>query len=319
MARELRGVSTTGTLYARIMNSTGYWWNGSTFEAYSAANYSTYDVAMTEQGNSGVYVADFPAAIQTGGTYEYFVHKQLGGSPAEGDPVVSTGKVDWSGSASISAATGSMSGSEFRDYILRRGFKRTDKDTEIYEAITDAIQILRRRFSFDEAETEATSTDTIGALGDFKISQESDLGLLTGIVLEDGDSAEPLNRITKDEFDRRYPSINVDTDRGYPKDFCLFAGQIYIGPCPDSVSYVYRMSYSKRAGAVTSSTTGVPFTSAYRDLLADLTMSLLYEGLDEEDRSERYRQRAEAELEHVLRRERINKGETSFTMDAVDC
>jgi hypothetical protein len=313
MANEIRGVSNAGTLYARIMNSVGYWWNGTTFEAYSAANYADYDVAITEQGNSGVYLADFPTAIQTGGTYEYFIHKQAGASPTEGDIVVNTGKVDWSGTVAISSATGAMTGSEFYDYILRRGFKRTDKSTEVYEAITDAIQKLRRRFHFDEAEAEATSTDTISTLGDFKISQESDLGLLLGIVLEDGTEARPLNPISKAEFDERYPAINVDSDYGYPQDYCLYAGQVYIGPCPDSVSYVYRLSYSRRAGTVTSSTTGVPFTDLYRDVLADFVLEALYRDLDEDEKADRCMGRAEAELVNVIRRERINKGEVCFT------
>src|SRR5688572_2872061 len=131
MAREIRGVSASGTLYARIINSSGLWWNGSTFEAYAAANYGNYDIAMTEQGNSGVYVADFPSAITTGGTYEYFVHRQSGGSPAEGDPVINTGKVDWSGSAVIAASSSSMLASDYKNYLLRKGIKRTDKDAEI--------------------------------------------------------------------------------------------------------------------------------------------------------------------------------------------
>src|SRR3990167_7755775 len=154
MSNEIRGVSTSGTLYARIMNSSGQIWNGTTFEAYTAANYANYDIAMTEQGNSAVYVANFPTTITTGGTYEYYVHRQSGASPAEGDPITGTGNIDWSGTISITASSAAMTGSDFYSYLLRRGFKRTDKSAEAFEAITDAIQEMRRRFMFDEAETE---------------------------------------------------------------------------------------------------------------------------------------------------------------------
>lgn len=41
-----------------------------------------------------------------------------------------------------------MTGSELYDYIVRT-FKRTDKETEIYEAITDTILDLQVRFGFD--------------------------------------------------------------------------------------------------------------------------------------------------------------------------
>ena len=315
----IRGVAASGTLYARLMNSSGLWWNGASFEAYSAGSYSTYDIAMTEQGNSGVYVAAFPSSISTSGRYEYFVHKQLGASPAEGDQIVNTGTVNWDSTTTILASFGAMSASEWRAYVLRKGFKRTDKDTELYEATTDAIQELRRRFSFDVAETESTITDTISVLGDFKMSQGSDLGMLQGIVLEDDDTGTPLTRVSKAIFDEMYPSINVESDRGYPQHYCLFGGYIYIGPIPDSVSYAYRQSYSQRAGVVTASTTGVPFTNLYRDVLCDLVISLLYDGLDEMDRAGFYRQKFEAGLLLCIRRERINSGVGLFQVRTTDC
>lgn len=319
MAREIRGVSSTGTLYARIINSAGLWWNGSTFEAYTAANYSNYDIAMTEQGNSGVYVADFPSGITAGGTYEYFVHRQAGGSPAEGDTVINTGKVDWTGTSSVSAASGSMTASDWRNYLLRLGFKRTDKDTEIYEATTDAIQEMRRRLMFDEAETESTTTDTISVLGDFKLSVESDFGLLLGIVMEDGTNAHELVKKSKAAFDSLYPDHNVTNDRGYPKHFCLYAGQIYIGPIPDRTSYVYRKSYSRRAGTITSTTTGVPFTNVYRDVLGDNVLSRLYKGLEEFDKSAAFRQDFESMFAMSVRRERINAGSSLFNVRPTNC
>lgn len=320
MAREITGISTTGTLYARVRRTAnGYWWNGSSLEAYSSGNYANYDVAMTEEGNSGVYTADFPTGITGSGTYEYFVHRQTGVSPAEGDPIVNTGKIDWSGTASISGSNGSMSGSEFYDYVLRQGFKRTDKSTEVYESITDAIQEMRRRFMFDEAEVEVTTTDVISTLGDFKLNIESDFGLLLGIILEDDDTGTPLKIIPKWKFDQLYPSINVETDRGYPEHATLFAGQIYIGPIPDQTSYAYRKSYSRRAGAITSSTSGVPFTNLYRDLLSDCTLSRLYKALEDYDKSNFHRQQFEDQFVYATRRERINSSEHCFNVRQFGC
>ena len=320
MAAELRGVSASGTLYAHLMNAAGQRWDGSAFEAYDASSYADYDIAMTEQGNSGVYVADFPAAILTGGTYEYFVYRQAGGSPAEGDVVVNTGRIDWTGTAAITAAAGALSGSDFRDYIVEdKGFTRTDKDQAIYAAITDAIQVMRRKFSFSEAQTEAESTDQIATLGDFKLSIESDLGLLTGIVLEDGTTATPLEKISKARFDELYPDANVTADRGYPAHYCVYADQVYIGPVPDSIAYNYRQSYSKRAGTVTSSTAGVPFSNLYRDVLADKVLELLYTALEEYDKARIHRELFEDGFRDAKSRERRNGGETGFIMEAVDC
>lgn len=315
MSKEIAGYSTTGTLYARLRKtSNGKWWNGTTLEDYSASNYSNYDIAMTEEGNSGVYVADFPILLTTSGTYEYFVHLQSGGSPVETDRVINTGKIDWTGTTSVSAASGSMTGSDWRDYVLRCGFKRTDKDTELYEATTDAIQECRRLFMFDEAEAEITTTDTISVLGDFKIAIEEDFGMVLGIVVEDGDTGTPLVKISKSEFDKLYSSVNVETDTGYPKHFCIYAGQIYIGPTPDRVTYAYRISYSKRAGTITSSTSGVPFTNLYRDMLCDNVLFRLYKGLEEFDKSNYYLESFKRYFSQAESRENLNSGRENFNV-----
>jgi len=64
MANELRGVAPSGNaLYARLINPAGQWWTGAIFEAYAAPDYASYAVALTEQGASGLYVADMQAAI----------------------------------------------------------------------------------------------------------------------------------------------------------------------------------------------------------------------------------------------------------------
>lgn len=318
MAKEISGIAPSGTLYARVKNKNGLWWNGSSFETYSASNYSNYAITMTEEGNSGEYTADFPSEITTGGTYEWRVHRTTS-TPAEGDQTVNTGKTDWSGTGSISVTSGTMSGSDFYDYVLRLGWKRTDKSTEVYEAITDAVQEMRRRFMFDEAETETTTTDTIASVGDFKLDVESDFGLLLGVVFEDGTTANPLIQITKKQFDQFYPDINVDNDYGYPKHFCVYQGKIYVGPKPQSTSYSYRISYSKRAGTITSSTGGVPFTNLYRDVLADNVLSRLYFGSQKFDLSSQHKQRFEEQMVFSTRRERMNTGEGFFNVRQFGC
>ena len=321
MANEIRGISTSGTtVYSRIMNSAGLWWTGSAFESYSAANWANYVATMTEQGSSGVFVADFPSGITSGGTYDYFVHIQAGGSPAQGDQVASTGRIDWTGTSIVTATSGAMTASDFYAYVLRRGFKRTDKATEFYEATTDAVQEMRRRFAFDEAETESTSTDVLDVAGEFQIAIESDMGLLLGVIVEDDDTGTPLNRITKMEYDSRYSGVHTTGDyTGYPKDYCVFGGQIYIGPVPDRTTYVFRLSYSQRAGTVTSSTSGVPFTDLYRDVLSDLVQHYLYDGLDEDAKADKYRGRFENGFIRAIRRERANSGEGNFNMMPTNC
>src|SRR3990167_2247931 len=100
MASEIRAASGTGnTIYVHILNASGQRWNGTAFATYAAGSWADYDVALTEQTSSGVYVGDFPSTIQTAGSYEYYVYLQAGASPAAGDQIVSAGIVYWNGSA----------------------------------------------------------------------------------------------------------------------------------------------------------------------------------------------------------------------------
>ncbi len=100
MAGELQAsYRPTRTCYFFIRNRTGQIWNGSIFTTYASAGVGTYAVSATEQGTaSAYYTATFPSAIAPG-IYACLLKEQLGGSPAEADPVVATGDVQWGGTA----------------------------------------------------------------------------------------------------------------------------------------------------------------------------------------------------------------------------
>lgn len=99
MASELKvnGATTGATLYAVIENEAGQLWNGTTFEAFNAANWATYKVALTEQAGTGRFRANFPAAILSPGVYNIQYRVQAGGSPVVGDANVATDKIEWTG------------------------------------------------------------------------------------------------------------------------------------------------------------------------------------------------------------------------------
>lgn len=211
-----------------------------------------------------------------------------------------------------------MTGAQFYAYVLRLGFKRTDKETEFYEACTDAVEDLRRRFSFDGSKEDSVITDTISVLGDFKISLDADFGLLSGIVMQDGTDAVNLIPVSKEEFDTLYPDINVTVDRGYPKHFCVFAGSVHIGPIPDSTSYTYRMTFSLAKSVITSVTAEVPFTDVYRDVLADNVLARLYKGLEEYDKSAQHEAAFEKGFLFATRREIMNSKGSNFIQKATN-
>lgn len=82
-ARIEQPFATGYTLYAIIKNSSGSYWNGSSFESFNGSNWTTYDVALSEDGTCGLYGVSFPAV--GAGKYSVFVFRQKGGSPAQSD------------------------------------------------------------------------------------------------------------------------------------------------------------------------------------------------------------------------------------------
>lgn len=80
---------------ARVWNTSG----GGAFVNYSTTDYASYVISMTEQGTaSSYYAGTFPTAIISGGTYAVEVKRRVGGSPAETDPRIGGGDLEWNGS-----------------------------------------------------------------------------------------------------------------------------------------------------------------------------------------------------------------------------
>lgn len=101
MAGEIQFRGPTGTTcYTQVRNPTsGYIWNGSAFELYSAnsGNQATYPVAATEQGTGSVFVANFPSTILPG-VYNVVARQKLTAAFLESDPVIAGGALQWNGS-----------------------------------------------------------------------------------------------------------------------------------------------------------------------------------------------------------------------------
>jgi hypothetical protein len=110
MANEARTQYLAGrTVYFTWEDASAELWNNATddFEARVAANWTSlkYCHAATEKTVVGAayseYVATLPAEIVTAGRYRWTAYDQAGGSPAVGDDWVSSGHVDWNGTAEI--------------------------------------------------------------------------------------------------------------------------------------------------------------------------------------------------------------------------
>jgi len=205
-----------------------------------------------------------------------------------------------------------MSGEEFRDYVVRK-FKRTDKDTELYEATTDTIADMRIQFLSEDYKEEAYITG-ITTLGDYRIALPSDFGHLIGnISIVDSDDTQypALQKISKEKYDELYPDRLFDTvaniNSDVPKHFCIYANQVYLGPVPDAITYKYQLNYTTEAyTAIAVSTTEVPFTDRDRNTLRSGVLAELYDGMEEFEESQYWRGQYMQGLDKLANNDNMN-------------
>jgi hypothetical protein len=106
MANEIHANYASGnTLYALVRNSTGDVWYvvGQTFEAWGTGSRAAddYDLSLTDKSGSR-YVGDFDNNIPAG-RYSVQVFLQAGANPADGDTLVASDEILWSGTGKIIA------------------------------------------------------------------------------------------------------------------------------------------------------------------------------------------------------------------------
>jgi hypothetical protein len=85
------------TLYAILRRvSDGYVWNGSAVVAWVNANIATYKIALADQGGD-LYSVSVPADLPRGIDYDAIYYKQVGGSPAITDDILTREQFTWRG------------------------------------------------------------------------------------------------------------------------------------------------------------------------------------------------------------------------------
>lgn len=91
---------TSATTYFRTWNRNSLIFNTSgtsgAFTNYDASVYESYKRSATEKGSCGHYAGDFPTTIAPG-IYSIEALEQLGANPAESDPIIAVGDLEWNG------------------------------------------------------------------------------------------------------------------------------------------------------------------------------------------------------------------------------
>lgn len=189
-----------------------------------------------------------------------------------------------------------MTGANFLAYV-KRILKRTDKDTEIYEATTDIISDIRLQLKTEDFKEQEFITG-ISSLGDYELDLPADFGHIIGNVTLVDDSAghtrilDKISKQTYDELygDRLHASVS-QVDDAMPIHYCVFANKILLGPVPDDTSYKYNINYTtENYAAIVAGTTNVPFSDKYRLILRNGVLAEVYTGLEAFDEANYWRQ-----------------------------
>jgi len=212
-----------------------------------------------------------------------------------------------------------MTGSNWRTYVERK-FKRTDKATELYEATTEIIADMRRRFISDTYSEEAYIA-SIDTAGEYRLAVPSDLGYFIGsITVTDtasDDTYKPLEKISKERYDELYHNrLHTDTSKmntGLPKHFCIYGGQVFIGPVPDLTTYRFYCNFTTEAFTdVTSSTTDVPFSGKERNVLRSGVLMELHDGMENYEEGNYWRSKYLSDLNAIAEVDNYNRAENEL-------
>ena len=106
MSNEIHVNYTSGnTLYAVVRNAAGNVWYvaGQAFEVWGIGGRTAddYDINLTDKSGSR-YVGSFDTNIQAS-RYSFQVFLQAGANPANGDTLVGSGEIVWSGTGAVTA------------------------------------------------------------------------------------------------------------------------------------------------------------------------------------------------------------------------
>lgn len=206
-----------------------------------------------------------------------------------------------------------MTGSEFYTYVLSI-FKRTDKETQVYEAMTDVAMDMRIRFNSESFKT-ISSELSITTIGNYTLDLPSDFGRIIGHPMVRDDDADtdylPLKKISIDRYNElygdRYNDAVGNRNTGTPVNYCLFGGDVLVGPPVDKDSYTFRIAYSQEAAtAVTSGTANVPFTDKYRKTVRYGVLKEMYLLMENYQEAEIWSDLYESDILKIINNDQAN-------------
>jgi hypothetical protein len=211
-----------------------------------------------------------------------------------------------------------MDGAALLAYILRT-FKRTDKDTELYEAITDTVIDMSLRFYPEQHKTRSSALTGCTTVGDYSLTLPTDFGHLIGdVTMIDATNQQkynPLRQISIEGYDRLYPDRTLDAAyrvTGVPQHYCLYGGSILVGPVVDQTYYEFYINYTEEnITAIVAGTTDVPFSTNYREVVKAGALMRIYNDLEMYQEAQIQENKYENGIAKIAANDELNSNATS--------
>jgi hypothetical protein len=206
-----------------------------------------------------------------------------------------------------------MTGAELYVYVLSI-LKRTDKSTEVYESITDTVMDMRLRFHAEDFKT-ISSELTIATIGNYSATLPTDFGHIIGDpVLRDTAGDQEYNSPDKISIQRynelygdRYNSAVGNRNAGTPIHYCIYGGDLLVGPAVDKSTYVLRIAYTQEAAtAIVAGTSSVPFTDRYRKTVRYGVLKEIYLLLENYEEAKIWSDLYEGDLQKIINNDQSN-------------
>jgi len=180
---------------------------------------------------------------------------------------------------------------EFRTYVLY-DFKRTDKDTELYQAYNDTIKHIANLHP-NEGLKYQSWIPTVAGQEDYTLPATKCHVIHPIRFIESSTSSAgyPLIKTAKEEFSEMFPNPNATgtaVARGKPTHYCIYSNSILIGKLPDVATYILEMDWSKLPTSQDAASDLQELGTEWEEVLKWGTLARLYESVGLTGEADRY-------------------------------
>ena len=170
---------------------------------------------------------------------------------------------------------------QFLTYVISV-FKRTDKNTEIYQALNDTIKDIAAREPFEDYSFQSW-VPTVAAQEDYLLPTNL-LHLSHPIRCLEGsatnDSGKDLTLLTKEEYDVIEPNPNrTDPQTGEPWAYAIWSNAILLTDLPDDSGWILEINWGKRPADLDADSDQSSFNTAWDEILQWGTLWRVFAGI----------------------------------------